>query len=52
MKFSLSVLFYLVAGLMIAVGIIAAMKGSLWLLGAASLAYLILFAKAGCLGGH
>jgi hypothetical protein len=49
MKFVLATAFYLVLGFFFCWGILHAVRGSFWLLIAACVAYLLMFAKAGCL---
>lgn len=49
MKLLLAVLIYLLVGFILAWGIVLAVKGNWWLLAVSTLAYLILFAKIGCL---
>lgn len=48
MKFVLSIATYLVMALILAAGILMAIKGSLWLLVAGVLGYLVLLTKFGC----
>lgn len=49
MKLVLAILVYLLIGLVLGWGILLAVKGNVWLLAVSTLAYLILFAKIGCL---
>jgi hypothetical protein len=49
MKFFASIVAYLLIGLILGWGILLAVKGSFWLLAAATLAYVIAFSKLGCL---
>ena len=49
MKFLLAVLAYLVIGLVLGWGILLAVKGNAWLLIVGFLAYVVAFAKLGCL---
>lgn len=49
MKFYAAIVAYVVIGLILGAGIYEAMKGHLWLLGAAAVIYVIAFAKIGCL---
>ena len=49
MKLFSAVLVYLIIGLILGWGILLAVKGSLWLLIAGILSYIIVFAKFGCL---
>ena len=48
MKFILSIAVYLVLALILAAGILLAVKGGGWLLAAGGLAYLVLLVKYGC----
>ena len=48
MNFVLSIATYLVMGLILAAGILMAVKGSFWLLIAGFVTYLVLLAKFGC----
>jgi len=48
MKFALAILVYLLMGILLVAGMLMAMKGSLWLLITAALAYLVAFARIGC----
>lgn len=49
MKLVLAIVVYALIGLVLGWGILLAVKGNWWLLAAGTLAYLILFAKIGCL---
>jgi hypothetical protein len=49
MKFFAAIVAYVVIGLILGAGIYEAMKGHLWILGAAVVIYVIAFAKLGCL---
>lgn len=49
MKFFAAIIAYLVIGLFLGLGIFEAMHGHLWLLAIVALAYLVAFAKLGCL---
>jgi len=49
MKFLLAILAYLVIGLILGWGILLAVKGNPWLLIVGFLAYVVAFAKLGCL---
>ena len=49
MKFFSVIVVYLVIGAVLGCGILLTVKGSFWLLAVGLLAYLILFAKTGCL---
>jgi hypothetical protein len=49
MKFVLAILAYLVIGLVLGLGILLTVKGNPWLLIAGLLAYVVAFAKFGCL---
>ncbi len=49
MKLVLSILAYLMIGLVLGLGILLAVKGHPWLLIAGSLGYVLAFAKLGCL---
>jgi len=49
MKFFLACLIYLIIGVVLGTGILLALKGSLWFLALGFVAYIILFAKIGCL---
>lgn len=49
MNLALSILVYLVIGLILGWGIYLAVQGSYWLLIASFLAYLLAFARLGCL---
>ena len=49
MKFYAAIVAYVVIGLILGTGIYEAMKGHLWVLGAAVVIYVIAFAKLGCL---
>ncbi|HVM48917.1 MAG TPA: hypothetical protein VMU04_12870 [Candidatus Acidoferrum sp.] len=49
MKFSLAILAYLVIGAILGLGILLTAKGNPWLLVTGFLAYVIAFAKLGCL---
>lgn len=54
-KFFLSILTYLIIAGVLGWGILMAVRGNLWLLVVAVLAYVVIFAKAGCLppkGSH
>lgn len=51
MKLFSAVLVYLLIGLLLGWGIMLAMKGSLWLLIAGLVVYVVAFAKFGCLPG-
>jgi hypothetical protein len=51
MKFILSILAYLLIGVVLGAGIYMAVKGSLWLLIVGFLVYVLAFAKLGCLPG-
>jgi len=48
MKFVLSIATYLVMGLILAAGILLAVKGSFWLLIAGFVTYMVLLTKFGC----
>lgn len=48
MNFTLSIVVYLLMGLVLGWGIYLVMQGSYWLLIAGVLAYLFLFARLGC----
>ena len=49
MKLILAVATYLVMGAILALGIILAVKGSIWLLALGFVAFVIFFGKVGCL---
>lgn len=49
MKFVAAIAVYLLIGLVLGWGILLAVKGSLWFLFAGTLAYVLAFAKLGCL---
>jgi hypothetical protein len=49
MKFLMAILTYLVIGAVLGLGILLTVKGNPWLLIASFLAYLVAFAKFGCL---
>jgi len=49
MKFALSILAYLVIGVVLGWGILSAVKGNFWVLAIGFLAYLIAFGRIGCL---
>ena len=49
MKLLGAVFAYLVIAFLLGWGILLAVKGSFWLLGVSTLAYLVLFTKIGCL---
>ena len=49
MKFLLAIVAYLVIGLILGWGILLTVKGQPWLLIVGSLAYVVAFAKLGCL---
>ena len=49
MKFVAAILVYALISLVLGAGILMAMKGSLWLLIAGLVVYVVTFAKAGCL---
>jgi hypothetical protein len=49
MKFLLAIVAYLVIGLVLGWGILLAVKGAPWLLIVGFLAYVLAFAKVGCL---
>jgi hypothetical protein len=49
MKFLLAVLVYLVIGLVLGWGLLLAVKGDPWVLLLSFAAYVVLFAKIGCL---
>jgi hypothetical protein len=49
MKFLLAIIAYLAIGLLLAWGILLAVKGEPWLLMAGFLTYAVAFAKLGCL---
>jgi hypothetical protein len=49
MKLILAVATYLVMGAILALGIVLAVKGSIWLLALGFLAFAIIFGKVGCL---
>ena len=49
MKFLAAIAVYLLIGVVLGWGILLAMKGSLWFLIVGLLAYIIAFAKLGCL---
>lgn len=51
MKFALALLTYLIIALALGWGILLAMRGNPWLLVATFLAYVVAFAKIGCLPG-
>jgi hypothetical protein len=48
MKFTLAIVVYLVIGLILGWGILAAVHGSYWLLIASFVGYLLAFARIGC----
>ncbi|HXP62995.1 MAG TPA: hypothetical protein VN829_21015 [Dongiaceae bacterium] len=52
MKFVLAILAYLVIGVVLGLGILLTVKGNPWLLIAGFLAYVVAFAKFGCLPGQ
>jgi hypothetical protein len=49
MKFALAILAYLIIGLVLGWGILSAVKGNVWVLVIALLAYIIAFGRIGCL---
>jgi hypothetical protein len=49
MKFALAILAYLLIGLVLGWGILSAVKGNVWVLVIALLAYVVAFGKLGCL---
>jgi hypothetical protein len=49
MKLPLAILVYLLIGFVLGLGILLAVKGSFWLLIAGFLAYVVAFARIGCL---
>jgi hypothetical protein len=49
MKFGLAVLAYLIIGLVLGWGILSVVKGNIWVFIIALLAYVIAFARIGCL---
>ncbi len=49
MKFLMAILTYLLIGAVLGLGILLTVKGNPWLLIASFLAYVIAFAKLGCL---
>jgi hypothetical protein len=49
MKLPLAIFIYLLIGFVLGMGILMAVKGSFWLLIASALAYIIAFARIGCL---
>ena len=49
MKFLAAIAVYLLLGVILAWGILLAMKGSLWFLAVGFLAYVLALAKLGCL---
>ena len=49
MKFFAAIIAYLFIGLVLGLGIFEAMHGHFWLLAVVVLAYLVAFAKLGCL---
>jgi len=49
MKFLAAILAYLVIGLLLAWGLLLAVKGEAWLLVVGMLAYVVAFARLGCL---
>jgi hypothetical protein len=49
MNFFLAIVAYLVIGAVLGLGILLAAKGNLWLLIISFIAYVVLFAKIGCL---
>jgi hypothetical protein len=49
MKFALAILAYLIIGLVLGWGILSAVKGNIWVLVIAFLAYVVAFGKIGCL---
>ena len=49
MKFLAAIAVYLLIGVVLSWGILLAMKGSLWFLLVGLLAYILAFAKLGCL---
>jgi hypothetical protein len=49
MKLALAILAYLIIGLVLGWGILAAVKGNVWVLAIALLAYVIAFGWIGCL---
>ena len=51
MKFGLAILAYLVMGFVLSWGILLTIKGNPWLLIVGLLAYVIAFARFGCLPG-
>jgi hypothetical protein len=52
MKLALAALVYLVIALILGVGILLTIAGKPWLLIVAFLAYVVAFAKIGCLSEH
>jgi general stress protein CsbA len=49
MKFYGSIIAYIIMGVILGAGIYLSVKGSYWLLGVGVVAYLVAFAKLGCL---
>lgn len=49
MKFFAAIIAFLVIGLVLGFGIFEAMQGRVWILAVGALAYLVAFAKWGCL---
>jgi hypothetical protein len=49
MKFLWAIIVYLLMGAVLGCGILQAVRGNLWLLIAAVIAYVVLFSKLGCL---
>jgi hypothetical protein len=49
MKFALAILVYILIGLFLSLGIIMLLHGSPWLFIASLLAYILAFAKIGCM---
>jgi len=48
MKFSLAIIVYLIIGVVLGVGILQAVHGSYWLVIAGAVAYVVAFARIGC----
>jgi hypothetical protein len=49
MKFFGAIIAYLIIGFILGWGILHAVKGSFWLLGISLLAYIVFFARIGCI---
>jgi hypothetical protein len=49
MKFFGAIIAYLVIGIILGMGILHAVKGSFWMLGISLLAYIVIFARIGCI---